>query len=84
MEPMKSLYYQAFVEPTRCWYVTAILRSSEHACFDRTLDPEKSILEFFVPEDMQAIFLDVMAHMSEQGHVKNLQQLPNRLENIKQ
>lgn len=75
-----SEYYQARVEPSRCWYVTAILRSHEHMCFDRTLDAEKNILEFFVPSGQEELFLKVMNHFIQKGLVDSLQKIPNRLQ----
>lgn len=73
-----SSYYQAYVEPAQCWYVTAILRSHEHVCFDRTLDAQKSIFEFFVPEAMEPIFIEVMDHFVKKNLVHSLQKLRNR------
>ena len=77
-------YYQAHVVPIYCWYVAAILRSHEHVSFDRSWDTTQSIFEFFVPQSMEPIFLDVMQHFIQKGYVQNLQQLPNRLENPKE
>jgi hypothetical protein len=74
-----SEYYQARVEPSRCWYVTAILRSHEHMCFDRSLDPQNSIFEFFVPASMESLFVVVMNHFIQKGLVHSLQKMPNRL-----
>ena len=73
------LYYQAHVEPARCWYLTAILRSHEHVAFDRTIDVEHSIFEFFVPADSEHMFLQIMSFFQDKGIVHNLQKQPNRL-----
>ncbi len=73
------LYYQAVVKREECWKLTALLRSFEHVCFDRTLDKEKSIFEFFVPDNMERYFLSIMEEFKRIGLVSNLQQLPNRL-----
>ncbi len=72
-------YYQAQVLPTKCWFFVGVLRSFEHVCFDRTLDKEKSIFEFFVPDDMQEVFLELMAYFTQEGIVTTLTRLPNRL-----
>lgn len=74
-----SLYYQAHIVPSQCWYVTAVLRSYEHVCFDRTLDTQTSLFEFFVPEATEPIFLYVIEQFVAKGLVINLQKLPNRL-----
>jgi hypothetical protein len=47
--------------------------------FDRTLDKEHSIFEFFVPQDMEPLFLQVMARFEKEGIIKDLKNLPNRL-----
>ena len=73
------LYYQAQVERRRCWFLVAILRSFEHMCFDRTVDKQNSIFEFFVPADMQSTFLSVMRYFENEGIVSNLTEKPNRL-----
>jgi len=75
-------YYQAQVERELCWFVTACLRSYEHVSFDRTLDPETSLFEFFVPESTEEYFLEIMAYFEKEDLIRNLQKLPNRLEGI--
>jgi hypothetical protein len=77
-------YYHAQVERELCWFVTAGLRSYEHCSFDRTLDPATSLFEFFVPSDTEKYFLELMAYFEEQGLVRNLVKLPNRLEDSTQ
>jgi hypothetical protein len=74
-------YYQAQVERELCWYVTAALRSYDHVCFDRTLDPATSLFEFFVPHDTEKYFLAVMNHFQSEGLVRDLRKVANRLEN---
>lgn len=74
-----SLYYQAYISKRECWYVTAILRSFEHVAFDRTLDPETTLFEFFVPQDMEPAFLQIMHYFVERKLVAGLRLLSNRL-----
>lgn len=75
------LYYQARIEEKECWFLVAILRSFEHLTFDRTVDKEASIFEFFVPVDNERIFLELMQFLKEKGVVKEVHKLPNRLLN---
>lgn len=75
------VYYQAHVNRPLCWFVTGALRSYEHIAFDRTIDIDKSIFEFFVPCSTEIYFLEVMAYFQEQGLVSNIVKLPNRLFN---
>jgi len=80
MNNLYSLYYQAHVDRTQTWQVTAILRSYEHVAFDRTLDPETGLIEFFVAPAYESVFLCVMHHFVDKGLVSNLVKLPNRFE----
>ena len=75
-----SLYYQAQVDKTHTWQVTAILRSYEHVAFGRTLDKATGLIEFFVTPGEEAVFLSVMHHFEQKGLVSNLVKLPNRFE----
>lgn len=74
------IYYQAIVDRPLCWYVIAVLKSYDHIAFDRTIDVESNLIEFFVPPLTEAIFLSVMARLVKEGLVHNLVKLPNRLE----
>ncbi len=75
-------YYQGNIQRELCWYVTAALRSYDHMAFDRTLDPATSLFEFFVAPSMENQFLTVCAYFEQQGLLRNLVKLPNRLENL--
>jgi len=77
-------YYQAHVNGTFCWFVTALLRSYEHMVFDRTIDVENSILEFFVAPGAERHFLSIMSYFQEQGYIDQLKELPNRLQSDEQ
>jgi hypothetical protein len=72
-------YYQAHVVRKDCNYLVALLKSFDHMAFDRTIDVENSIFEFFVPDAMVPMFLDLMKHMEDIGAVSGLVQKPNRL-----
>jgi hypothetical protein len=77
---MYSLYYQARIDKTRTWQLVATLRSFEHVAFDRTIDKEGSLLEFFVTPGNQELFLAIMHVFEQNGLVCNLVQLPNRFQ----
>lgn len=72
-------YYQAIIDKPLCWYIVAILKSYDHVAFDRTVDVETNLLEFFVPPATQKLFLHVMNRLKNEGLVHNLVELPNRL-----
>ncbi|HEV2601099.1 MAG TPA: hypothetical protein VGT41_02270 [Candidatus Babeliales bacterium] len=72
-------YYQATIKRKECWFFVAILHSYDHLCFDRTLDIDQSIFEFFVPASNEQNFLAVMQEFEAIGIVSNFKKLPNRL-----
>ncbi len=72
-------YYQAQVDPAHGWFFVGVLRSFEHMAFDRTLDVQTSLFEFFVPQDTENYFLDLMDYFKKEQIISNLKKLPNRL-----
>lgn len=76
---MYCKYYTAVVDKPNVWRVTGALKSFEHLSFDRTIDKEGSVFEFFVPEANQAIFEEVLNHFVKEGIVTDFVQKPNRL-----
>jgi 4-hydroxyphenylpyruvate dioxygenase-like putative hemolysin len=72
-------YYQARLNRTKSWFLVAVLRSFEHLVFDRTLDKEESLFEFFVPNNNEPYFLEIMEYMQQQGFVLEVNKMPNRL-----
>ncbi len=72
-------YYQAYVLRSECWFVVAVLKSFEHMSFDRTLDTETSLFEFYVPPTTERYFLELMEYFIDNGFVTDLRKLPNRL-----
>lgn len=75
---MLCQYYQAHVPREKAWLFVGILRSYDHLVFERTLDKEKSIFEFFVPADLEHYFLDLMENLKAKNLVCNLQKYLNR------
>jgi hypothetical protein len=74
-----SVYYQARVQKEISWMVTACVRYLDHVAFDRTLDKDESIFEFFVSPDFEAEFLSVAQRLLDRGVFLDLKKLPNRL-----
>ena len=72
-------YYQAHVVRKECCFLVAILRSFEHLLFDRTLDKNESIFEFFVPVDNEKTFLELMQYLEKKEVVHSVTKLPSRL-----
>jgi len=72
-------YYQAKIFRPESWFLVAALRSFEHVAFDRTLDVETNLFEFFVPVGMEPHFLELMHYFQEEQVVLTLEKLPNRL-----
>ena len=72
-------YYQAKIRQVDTWFFVAALRSFEHVAFDRTLDVERGIFEFFVPPAMNDCFLEIMHYFQKQGMVTEFNEMKNRL-----
>ena len=79
MQEHYCLYYTARLEKSRCWLVSSALRGTEHIAFDRAYDVPESIFEFFVPQAMESVFLEVMAYFEDKNIVTELTKKPNRL-----
>jgi hypothetical protein len=73
------VYYQAHVQRSECWFLVAVLKSWEHVAFDRTVNVELSIFEFFVPVAMEERFLQLMQLMIRKNVLHSLCKLDNRL-----
>ena len=75
---MYCSYYQAKVKKDTTWFVTGTLRNEDHWVFDRTLDVENDLMEFFVARDFEEKFLDLAGYLLEEGYISNLEKLENR------
>ncbi len=73
-------YYQAYVQKSTCLFFVGVIRSLEHVAFDRTLEKETSLFEFFVPADMEPYFLSIMHYFQKHNIITDLKKLPNRLQ----
>lgn len=73
------VYYQARIQKKYVWFVIAGLKGFEYISFDRTIDVQKSILEFFVVPELESVFLDIMVYFQKKNIVLELQKLENRL-----
>ncbi len=72
-------YYQACVTKPGTLFLVATLKSFDHLCFDRSLDPDAELFEFFVPPGCEQQFLDIMHYFEREKIVRDLKKLPNRL-----
>ncbi len=72
-------YYTGHVKKETAWLLTAILRGTEHVVFDRTIDKQNSIFEFFVPIDMESVFLEVADYLKKEELLLSLDKKKNRL-----
>lgn len=76
---MYCSYYQAQVNKKDTWFLVSTLRSFEHLVFDRTLDKEKCIIEFFVPEDLEHYFVELLEYFKREHVIFDFQKMENRL-----
>jgi hypothetical protein len=72
-------YYVGKVERKRAWLLSAVMRGTEHVAFDRTIDKVASTFEFFVPKDTEAIFLQAMDYLKNEGVLLSLEKQDNRI-----
>lgn len=79
MEPLYCHYFQATLLREKIWFVVGALKSQENLCFDRALEKQTNLFEFFVPTECVPEFLRCMRYFQEQGFVFNLEQKPNRV-----
>lgn len=80
MKKNLCLYYVAHIEKRLCWLVSSAMRGTEHVAFDRAYDVSESIFEFFVPQAMEPVFLEVMDYLEKKGAVSNLTKKDNRFQ----
>ena len=71
----QSVYYQAHVERKLSWLLSGVMKSVEHVAFDRTLDKQKGIVEFFVPVSMEETFLQIMDYLKKEQVVLSLEKI---------
>ena len=72
-------YYQAQIDKKNHLFLVGGLKYFDHVCFDRTLDTQKGLFEFFVPADQEDQFLAIMDGMKKRGIVNQLVKMNNRL-----
>lgn len=74
-----SLYYVGQFERKKCWLLSSVMRGTEHVAFDRCINKEESIFEFFVPQSTESIFLESMNYLKKEGVLLSLEKKENRL-----
>lgn len=72
-------YYLIKVDKSRSWMLSAVFKSFEHLSFDRTIDKENALFEFFVPQGNEVIFLEVIKYFKSIGLVLEYHKEENRL-----
>lgn len=72
-------YYQAIVDVPNTWFVFGVIRSEDNLAFERTIEGNPSLLEFFVTKGQEAEFLDLMNYLINLGYILSIEKKPNRL-----
>ena len=72
-------YYQVTIDRPQGWFIGATMHSFEHLAFERTIDAEAGINEYFVPQELEEQFLACIDGLVRMGAVKEVKKLPNRL-----
>ena len=79
-----SSYYQAKIQKELCWIVTSTLRYSEYVAFDRCLDKQESVFEFFVTPQLEDVFLQIMQKFQKHNIIFDLKKMENRLLDVRE
>lgn len=80
MEKKYCEYYHVKVQKEKTWFVIGSFRNEDHLAFERTMDGQSEILEFFVPQGQEQLFLDMMSYMQKHGYVHWVKKEFNRME----
>ena len=80
MEQLYCQYFQANLLREKIWFVVGALKSQENLCFDRALDKQTNLFEFFVPIKCVPEFLRCMHYFQDLGYLFNLEQKTNRVQ----
>lgn len=75
------LYYQALVDREKTWFVVGALRNEDHIAFERALENQTDVLEFFVPHCQETFFLELMHQLYTHGAVHRCEEKVNRYSN---
>jgi hypothetical protein len=76
---MYCKYYQAKVLKDKAWFVSGCLRAEENLVFARSMETKKGYWEFFVPQDGEAYFLEIMNYFLKHNYIQELEDVENRL-----
>ena len=72
-------YFQAHIPPSDCFLVIGFLKSYDHICFIRTIDPQQGLLEFFVPPHTTEEFTTLIQYLEKNALIFNFKKEKNRL-----
>jgi hypothetical protein len=78
MKNQYCLYYQAKVKREKTWFVVGALRNEDHVAFERAIEKQQNILEFLVPPDQEASFIEFITHLQQRGVVLEYEKQANR------
>ena len=73
-------YYQAVVNVAKTWFIGGFFKSEDYVAFERTINGSSDVIEFFVPEDQEEFFLELMSCLQRNGYVDRFEKMPNRLQ----
>ncbi|MBD3231651.1 hypothetical protein GF322_03235 [Candidatus Dependentiae bacterium] len=74
-------YYQVKTQKVKTWFVVGCFRNEDNLAFERTLDLQNSILEFFVPPNYNDQFLNIINWLINKKYILNIKKMENRLIN---
>lgn len=75
-------YYQGTLRRDKTWFVVGCLRNQDNLVFERALEKQENLFEFFVPPAYEQDFLDLMGFFSRKGYLLSLEKKPNRIREL--
>jgi len=75
-------YYQAYAYKEKIWFIIGHIKSHDNIVFHRTMDGTNDVLEFFVPESFNMLFLSWLETYKKAGLIKTYEEKPNRLSTL--
>ena len=76
---MYCQYYQATVLKIKTWFVSGVFRNEDNVVIARALEGCSDVFEFFVPQEQEGYFLELMGYLQQEGSVLSFEKKPNRL-----
>ncbi len=79
---MNCIYYQARLVREKIWFVVGTLRAETNLVFERALENDRTMFEFFVPPQNDDDFLAFMDILAKRGCIVTFEKKKNRFAHL--